>query len=60
MDVFVRRGDTLWYYSQIFNMNLQLILDSNRENPAGNLSVGQRVRIPGFVAVDYRATAQPE
>ncbi|MBM4765059.1 M14 family metallopeptidase [Bacillus sp. B15-48] len=54
MDVFVRRGDTLWHYSQIFNITLQLILDSNRDIQPGNLAVGQRIRIPGFVAVDYR------
>jgi len=54
MDVFVRQGDTLWRFSQIFNVNLQLVIDSNRDIQGGSLSIGQRVRIPGFVAVDHR------
>ncbi|WP_066321508.1 M14 family metallopeptidase [Bacillus sp. FJAT-29814] len=54
MDIIVRRGDTLWYYSQLFHMNLQLIIDSNRGLQPNQLSAGQRVRIPGFVAQDYR------
>jgi g-D-glutamyl-meso-diaminopimelate peptidase len=54
MDVFVRRGDSLWYYSQIFAIPVQLIIDSNRNIQPSSLSIGQSVRIPGFVAVDYR------
>jgi g-D-glutamyl-meso-diaminopimelate peptidase len=54
MDVYVRAGDTLWYYSQLFAMNLQLIRDSNRDTNLNTLSVGQRIRIPGFVAQEYR------
>jgi g-D-glutamyl-meso-diaminopimelate peptidase len=54
MDIIVRRGDSLWYYSQLFHMNLQLIIDSNRGLQPNQLSAGQRVRIPGFVAQDYR------
>ncbi|MED3622915.1 M14 family metallopeptidase [Neobacillus thermocopriae] len=54
MDVIVRRGDSLWYYSQLFHLNLRLILDSNQELQPNQLSVGQRIRIPGFVAQDYQ------
>ena len=50
MDVFVRPGDTLWLYSRIFQMNIQLIIDSNKDIEPSELSVGQRVQIPGFVA----------
>lgn len=53
MDVFVRRRDSLWQYSQVFNITLQLIIDSNRDAQPGSLNIGQRVRIPGFVAIDY-------
>ena len=38
MDIYVRQGDSLWYYSQIFGINLQLILDSNREIQPNQLS----------------------
>jgi g-D-glutamyl-meso-diaminopimelate peptidase len=54
MDIFVRKGNTFWHYSQIFKINMQLIIDSNRNNQSNNLSVGQRVQIPGFVAQDYQ------
>ncbi|WP_423800381.1 M14 family metallopeptidase [Neobacillus sp. SAB-20_R2A] len=54
MDIIVRRGDSLWYYSQLFHLDLQLILDSNRGIDPNNVSVGQHIRIPGFVAQDYQ------
>ncbi|WP_053361678.1 M14 family metallopeptidase [Bacillus sp. FJAT-27251] len=54
MDVFVRSGDSLWFYSQLFAIPVQLIIDSNRNIQPNSLSIGQSVRIPGFVAVDYR------
>jgi g-D-glutamyl-meso-diaminopimelate peptidase len=54
MDITVRQGDTLWYYSQLFAMNLQLIRDSNRDVNLNTLLVGQRIRIPGFVAQEYQ------
>jgi g-D-glutamyl-meso-diaminopimelate peptidase len=38
----------------LFRINLQLILDSNRNIQPNQLSAGQRIRIPGFVAQDYR------
>ncbi|WP_043933122.1 M14 family metallopeptidase [Bacillus sp. EB01] len=57
MEVTVRRGDTLWYYSQLFRITLQLIVDSNRGINTDALSVGQRIRIPGFVATGYQIRA---
>ncbi|MEH7480985.1 M14 family metallopeptidase [Neobacillus drentensis] len=54
MEVVVRKGDSLWHYSQMFHINLQLINDSNRNVDHNNLSEGQRVRIPGFAAQDYQ------
>ncbi|PGY08210.1 M14 family metallopeptidase [Bacillus sp. AFS031507] len=54
MEVVVRKGDSLWHYSQMFHINLQLINDSNRNVDHNNLSEGQRVRIPGFTAQDYQ------
>ncbi|WNF23844.1 M14 family metallopeptidase [Mesobacillus jeotgali] len=57
MDIYVRRGDSFWYFSNIFNIPLQLIIDSNRDIDPNELDVGQTVRIPGFAAVDYRIRA---
>ena len=54
MDVFVRPGDSFWGFSQLFRIPLQLIINSNRNINPATLSVGQRIQIPGFVAVSYQ------
>ncbi|MEH7085231.1 M14 family metallopeptidase [Neobacillus drentensis] len=54
MEIVVRQGDSLWHYSQMFQVNLQLINDSNPKIDPNNLSVGQQVRIPGFIAKEYQ------
>lgn len=54
MDIVVRPGDSLWLYSQLFMINLELIRDSNKEIHSDRLTVGQRVRIPGFIAKKYQ------
>ena len=53
MDIFVRPGDSLWYFSEVFKIPLQLILDSNRSINSQRLQVGQRIQIPGFVTSSY-------
>lgn len=57
MDIFVRSGDSFWYYSQLFNIPLRLITDSNRTINPQTIQLGQRVRIPGFVATQYQIKA---
>ncbi|WP_409274309.1 M14 family metallopeptidase [Neobacillus sp. SCS-31] len=57
MEVTVRRGDSFWYYSQLYKIPLQLITDSNRNVNPTALSIGQRVQIPGFVATGYQIRA---
>lgn len=54
MDVFVRRGDSFWYFSQLFTIPYQLIIQSNRNVNPQTLTIGQRIQIPGFVAIDYQ------
>ncbi len=54
MDVFVRQGDTLWYYSQLFKLDITLLIDSNPNIQPNLLSIGQQIDIPGFVSIDYR------
>ncbi|UOQ43682.1 M14 family metallopeptidase [Halobacillus salinarum] len=53
MDVQVRKGDTLWYYSHVFNVPLRLIIDSNPSVSPEGLSVGQTVKIPGYSVSAY-------
>lgn len=49
MEIQVRSGDSLWYYSQLFRIPFVLILDSNANLPNPNaLKVGQVIQIPGF------------
>lgn len=54
MEIVARQGDSLWHYSQMFQVNLQLINDANPRIDPNNLSVGQQVRIPGFIAKEYQ------
>lgn len=54
MDIYVRQGDSLWYYSQLYGINIQLIIDSNRDVQPSQLAAGQRIRIPGFVGQNYQ------
>lgn len=57
MRIQVRSGDTLWYYSQIFQLPLQLIADSNPGIQAESLSAGQTIHIPGFLSSEYQVKA---
>lgn len=57
MNVTVRQGDSLWYYSQLFGVPFQLIVDSNRDSNPNQLFIGQSVQIPGFVTTNVRITA---
>ncbi|QUG43631.1 LysM peptidoglycan-binding domain-containing protein [Psychrobacillus sp. INOP01] len=54
MDVYVRPGDSLWYYSQLFRIPIKLIIDSNRNINPQILSVGARIQIPGYVTTEYQ------
>ena len=48
MEVKVRSGDTLWYYSQLFMVPLNLIIDSNPNLNSENIASYETIRIPGF------------
>jgi len=48
VNIRVRQGDTLWSYSQLFQIPFNLLLDSNKDVNATDLKIGQIVRIPGF------------
>lgn len=53
MKVKVRQGDTLWYYSRLFMVPLNLIIDSNPNMNPTRLQIGQEVAIPGFMTESY-------
>ncbi|MBM7584664.1 g-D-glutamyl-meso-diaminopimelate peptidase [Bacillus pakistanensis] len=53
MKVTIRKGDTLWYYSQLFYLPFQLLLDSNRQQDVNALMPGMEIEIPGFQSVPY-------
>ena len=53
MDIYVRPGDSLWYFSELFKIPLQLIIDSNHNINPQRLQVGQRIQIPGFITSSY-------
>ncbi|WP_113930848.1 M14 family zinc carboxypeptidase [Bacillus sp. P14.5] len=53
MEVRVRRGDTFYYYSQLFYLPLQPIIDSNSEVSSNSLQIGQIIKIPGFYIGQY-------
>ncbi|RUL54689.1 M14 family metallopeptidase [Lysinibacillus antri] len=53
MDVYVRPGVSFWYLSQVFSVPLRLIIDSNRDINPQYLSIGQRIRVPGYVTANY-------
>jgi g-D-glutamyl-meso-diaminopimelate peptidase len=53
MRVRVRSGDTLWYYSRLFLLPFNLILQSNPGINANALNIGQEIHIPGFSTASY-------
>jgi len=53
MNIRVRQGDTYWYYSQLFNVPLKLITDSNPNVNPNALQIGQVIKIPGFYVNFY-------
>ncbi|KMJ60108.1 peptidase M14 [Bacillus sp. LL01] len=54
MKVVSRRGDTLWYFSQIFDIPLQLVVDSNKDLSNGHiLNKGKTIFIPGYIQSSY-------
>lgn len=53
MQITVRPGDTAWYYSQLFQVPLILIETSNPDVDVASLTIGQSLKIPGFILNEY-------
>ncbi len=54
MKVKVRSGDSLWYFSKMFTIPLNLIIDSNPKVDPENLAIGEEIVIPGFISLAYK------
>lgn len=54
MEIYVRSGDSFWFYSQLFNVPLELIIQSNPNISASQLHVGQSVQLPGYETHNYQ------
>lgn len=57
MEIIVRPGDSFWYYSQLFDISLSLIEDSNPTVSPSNLLAGDRIQIPGYILTQYNIQA---
>ena len=53
MEIYVRPKDSFWYYSQLFNVPLLLIEQSNPGVVPQQLMVGQAIQIPGYLSERY-------
>nr|WP_026681963.1 M14 family metallopeptidase [Priestia megaterium] len=53
MEITVRQGDTLWYYSQLFGIPLPLVEDSNPGVNVNQLQPGMQVLLPGYRTITY-------
>ena len=53
MEIYVRPKDSLWYYSQLFNVPLLLIEQSNPDVVPQQLAIGQAIQIPGYLSERY-------
>lgn len=53
MEVKVRPGDSLWYYSLLFDIPLIFLEKSNPQMIPGQLTVGGSVQIPGYLCEQY-------
>jgi g-D-glutamyl-meso-diaminopimelate peptidase len=57
MQIVVRARDTLWLYSQLFQVPIVLIADSNPNVNPQSLSPGMTIQIPGYVTVNHSVRA---
>lgn len=53
MEIVVRPGDTLFLYSHLFAVPLNLIIDSNPHRDPQYLKPKEKVNIPGYISVPY-------
>ncbi|SDQ56060.1 g-D-glutamyl-meso-diaminopimelate peptidase [Virgibacillus subterraneus] len=54
MEVIIRPNDSFWYYSQLFDIPLILIEQSNPQLNPDQLLVGQSIKLPGYTLNNYQ------
>lgn len=57
MNITVRPGDSLWYYSKIFNLPIEIIKSSNPSVSYTQIMIGQHIHIPGYILEEYTIKA---
>jgi g-D-glutamyl-meso-diaminopimelate peptidase len=58
MKIRVRKGDSIWYLSQLFGVPLKLIVDSNQNVNPTTLKMGEEIIVPGYETVPYTIQAE--
>ncbi|WP_413308789.1 M14 family metallopeptidase [Bacillus sp. 1P10SD] len=53
MEITIRSGDTLSFFSSLFKLPLSLIEDSNPNKSLNNLKLREKVKIPGYISIPY-------
>ncbi|WP_188453920.1 M14 family metallopeptidase [Virgibacillus oceani] len=53
MEITIRNNDTLWYLSQLFEIPLLLIENSNPQINVNKLPIGEQLQIPGYNLKEY-------
>ncbi|MDM5315916.1 M14 family metallopeptidase [Fictibacillus sp. b24] len=54
MEIIMRNGDSLWYYSRLLSIPYVLIKDSNPNISSANMQAGERIQIPGLKVEKYK------
>ncbi|WNB93548.1 M14 family zinc carboxypeptidase [Bacillus sp. NEB1478] len=54
MEITIRNGDSLWYYSRLLSIPFTLLKDSNPKLLSLELEPGKKVRIPGITIQRYK------
>lgn len=57
MEILIRPNDSFWYYSQLFDVPLILIEQSNPQLNANQLMVGETIQLPGYLQGNYQISA---
>ncbi|WP_010530765.1 M14 family metallopeptidase [Lentibacillus jeotgali] len=57
MEVIVRPNDSMWYYSELFDVPAILIEQSNSQLNTDELRAGQTVQVPGYIEGSHQIVA---
>lgn len=57
MNVTIRSTDSFWYYSELFDVPISIIEQSNPQVNTDHLIIGQIIQIPGYMESSYHVQA---